>query len=85
MIALAAHLKLVSHDGDGKTTSLEEQFDLILEEAGVHKSFGLYKEKRFTRLGYQAGAVNDCIPYFKQLLAQTPLNNLLVVADQGRI
>ena len=78
--ALAALLKLVSHDGDGKTTSLAEQFDLILEETGVHRSFSLYKEKRFTRLGYQAGAVYDCIPYFKQLLAQTPLNNLLVCA-----
>ena len=78
--ALAALLKLVSHEGDGKTTSLAEQFDLILEEVGVYKSFSLYKEKRFTRIGYQAGAVYDCIPYLKQLLAQTPLNNLLVRA-----
>ena len=32
--ALIAFLKLVSHDGDGKTTSLADQFDLILEDAG---------------------------------------------------
>ena len=63
--ALAAMLKLVAHEGDGKTASLAEQFDLILEEAGVHKSFSLYKERRFTRLGNQAGAVYDCIPYIK--------------------
>ena len=76
--ALAALLKLVTHEGDGKTASLAEQFDLILEGAGVYKSFSLYKERRFTRLGYQAGAVYDCIPFFKHLLAETPLNNLLV-------
>ena len=51
-----------------------------LEEAGLHKSFSLYKEKRFTRLGYQAGAVYDCIPIFRQILEETPLNNLLVRA-----
>ena len=32
--ALIAFLKLVSHDGDGKTTSLADQFDLIPEDAG---------------------------------------------------
>ena len=53
---------------------------MILEEAGVHKSFSLYKEKRFTHLGYQAGVVYECIPYIKLLLSQTPLNNLLVRA-----
>lgn len=77
---MAALLKLVAHGGDGKTTSLAEAFDLILEEARVYKSFSLYEEKRFTRLGYQAGAVYDCISYLKQLLAQTPLNNLLIRA-----
>ena len=40
--ALIAILKLVSHGGDGKSTSLAEQFDLILEESGVYKSFSLY-------------------------------------------
>ena len=40
--ALIAILKLVSHGGDGKSTSLAEQFDLLLEESGVHKSFSLY-------------------------------------------
>lgn len=76
--AMEALLKLVSVEGDGKTTSLGPLFNLKLEEAGVHKSFSLYKEKRFTRLGYQAGAIYDCIPFFKQVLTETPLNNLLV-------
>ena len=55
--ALKAILKLVSHESDGTNTSLANQFDIILESYGVHKSFSLYKERRFTRLGYQAGAV----------------------------
>ena len=76
--SLAAILKLVSPEGDDKTTSLAEEFTLILEKAGVYKSFSLYKEWRFTRLEYQAEAVYDCIPYIKQLLDLTPLKNLLV-------
>ena len=76
--ALDALLKLVATDGDGKTTSLADCFNLKLEEYGVHKSLSLYKEKRFTRLGYQGGAVYDSIPYFKEVLEETPLNNLLV-------
>ena len=78
--ALKALLKLVAHEGDGKTTSLADQFDRILEEAGVYKSFSLYKEKRFTRLGYQSGAIYDSLPYLRKLLDETPLNNLLVRA-----
>ena len=55
------------------------QFDSKLEQSGLYKSFSLYKEKRFTRLGYQAGAVFECIPFFKQVLEETPLNNLLIL------
>ena len=29
-------------------------------------------------MGYQAGAILDCLPYFQQILDETPLNNLLV-------
>ena len=76
--AMEAPLKLVSAEGDGKTTSLGPLFDLKLEEDGVYKSFSLYKEKRFTHLGYQAGAILDCIPYFRNVLEETHLNNLLV-------
>ena len=76
--AMEALLKLVSTEGDGKSTSLGPLFDLKLEEDRVYKSFSLYKEKRFTRLGYQAGAILDCLPYFKKVLDETPLNNLLV-------
>ena len=45
-------------------TYLAGDFDLILEDNGKFKAFSLYKEKRFTRLGYKAGVVYDCLPYF---------------------
>ena len=78
--ALQPLLKLAAHEGDGKTISLADLLTLKLEKAGVHKTFTLYKEKRFTRLGYQPGAVYDCIPYFRQILNDTPLNNILIRA-----
>ena len=77
-VALIALLKLVSKESDGKTVSLTEQFDYILDEDGVLKSLSLYKEKRFTKLGYLAGAAYDCLPYFQKVLTETPLNNLLI-------
>ena len=58
-------------------SSIWHDFNMIFL-AGVHKSLSLYKEKRFTRLGYQSGALYDCIPYLKKLLDETPLSNLLV-------
>ena len=78
--ALEALLKLVAHAGDGKTISLADLFTLKLEVAGVHKTISLNKENRFTRLGYQAGAMYDCIPYFRQIDNDTPLSNLLIRA-----
>ena len=47
-------------------------------EDGVYRTFSLYKERRFTKLGYSAGAIYDCLPQFKKLLERTQLNNLLV-------
>jgi hypothetical protein len=77
-VALTAFFKLVSPESDGKTISLRDHFDQALEAAGEHKSLSLYKEKIFTKLGYLAGAVFDCLPFFRQILEKTPLNNLLV-------
>ena len=76
--AMEALLQLVARGGDGKSTSLCDDFTQILEEDGVYRTFSLYKERRFTRLGYSAGALYDCLPQFKKLLERTHLNNLLV-------
>ena len=76
--AWEAVLKLVAHEGEGKTISFSDLFTLKLGEARVHKIFSLYKEIRFTRSAYQAGAVYNSIPYFWQIFNDTPLNNLLI-------
>ena len=78
--AIAALLQLVSKGGNGKSVSLADEFDEVLEEDVVHKSYSLYKESRFTKLGYTAGAIYECLPQFKKLLERTHLNNLLVKA-----
>ena len=76
--ALTAFLKLVSRDGSGKTTSLWEEFDILLEQEGLSKSLSLYKERRWAALGYQCGTVFDCVPLFSRLLNETPKSNLLI-------
>ena len=67
LAAIKALLKLVAKGGDGKTTSLGDDFDQILEEDNVYKSYSLYKERRFSKLGYSAGAIYDCLPQFQKL------------------
>ena len=77
---IPALLKLVAKESDGKTSSLADEFSLILEEDGLYKTFSIYKERRFARLGYSAGSVYESIPQFKKLLERTNKNNLLVRA-----
>ena len=77
MIALVG---LVAKRGNGKSLSLGDEFDVILEEDGVSKTYSLYKERRFTKLGYTAGAIYDFLPQFQKLLERTHTNNLLVRA-----
>ena len=80
LAALKAMLSLVSHEKSAKPTSLAEEFDLQLEEDGISKSVSLYKERRFTKLGYSAGAVFDCLDQYKKILDDTSCFNLLVQA-----
>ena len=56
------------------------EFNLALEEGGLTKSLSLYRERRFTKLGYWAGSVFDCIPIFQKILEGTTNNSLLVQA-----
>ena len=78
--AMTALLKLVSNEQSAKPTSLAKEFELILEEDGIAKNFSLYKERRFTKLRYTEGAIDDCIPQFEKLLKHTSYNNMLVQA-----
>jgi hypothetical protein len=79
-VAIPALLKLVAKEGDGRTSSLADEFSLILEEDEVYKTYSLYKEIRFAKLGYTAGAIYDCLPQFTKLLERTSKNNMLVRA-----
>ena len=78
--AMKALLKLVSNEESAKPTSLSKEFDMQLEKDGVHKSFSLYKERRFTKLGYTAGAIVECLPQFREILKKTSHTNMLVRA-----
>ena len=78
--AIKAMLKLVAHQESGKPTSLAKEFDLQLEKDGVYKSMCLYKERRFTKLGYSAAAILDCMTQYETILESTTHNNLLVQA-----
>lgn len=62
VIDMKVLLKLVSHEESAKPTSLAKEFDIQLEKDGVNKSFSLYKERRFTKLGYTAGAIVNAFP-----------------------
>jgi hypothetical protein len=79
-VAIPALLKLVAKEGDGRTSSLADEFSLILEGDGVYKTYSLYRERRFAKLGYTAGAIYDCLPQFTKLLERTSKNNMLVRA-----
>ena len=51
---IQAILKLVSYDKSGNSSSLAEEFDVIIEGEGAVKHMSLYHERRFTKLGYSA-------------------------------
>ena len=80
LAAIKAMLKLVSHEKSAAKVSLSKSFDLELEKDGVYKSMSLYKERRFTKLGYSAGAILDCVQQYERVLENTTCNNLLVQA-----
>ena len=73
-------MKLVSHEESAKPTSLFKECDMQLEKDGVHKSLSLYEERRFTKLGYTAGEIVECIPQFEKILEETTHQNMLVEA-----
>ena len=70
MCAITALMKLVSTEESAKPTSL-------LEKTRHAKSLSLYKECRFTKLGYTAEAIIECLPQFHAILEQTTKCNML--------
>ena len=80
LAAIKAMLKLVGRDESAKPTSMAQAFDLQLEEDGLYKTMSLYKERRFTKLGYSAAAILDCLPQYEKILEKTTYTNVLVQA-----
>lgn len=64
----------------GHQSSLYLEFEKIIADNGKSKKFSLFKERRFCLLGYTAAAVLYHLQDFKDLLATTKSNNLLVLA-----
>ena len=61
---------------------LSDEFSLILEEDGLYKSYSLFKERGFVKLGYASETLFDCTPQFQKLLERTSKNKLLVKASR---
>ena len=66
-VIIPALLKVIGRESSSHTSSLSDEFSLILEEDVVYKSYSLYKERRFAKHGFTAGALFDCIPRFQKL------------------
>ena len=80
LAGIQAVLKLVTHDKSGNTVSLAEEFDDLLQRENLVKHMTLYKERRFTKLGYTAASILCALPQLRTLLHETWKNNLLVEA-----
>ena len=51
--------------------TLAEEFDSMLEQEGFAKHISLYKERRFTKLGYSAASVMQALPLITKSLMET--------------
>ena len=80
-VVIPALLKLVLWDGHTRSSSLADEFELILKEDGICKTCSIYKEWYFTKSWHTAGTLLDCIPQFKKLVDCTNKCNLLTGVD----
>ena len=64
-------INLISHDKSAHSTNLAEEFDHIAERENQVKHIGLYKERRFTKLGYVCASLQDAMPLINTLLVET--------------
>lgn len=80
LAGIQALLKLVTHDKSGNTVSLAEEFDDLLRRENLVKHMTLFKERRFTKLGYTAASILCALPQLRTLLHETWKSNLLVEA-----
>ena len=77
---MTALLKIVMPDTSANSCSLAVPFERLCIDHGSDKKLTLYKERRFCKLGSCANAIIQALPILKQLLEETPADNLLVQA-----
>ena len=81
MCTITALLKLVSHEESAESTSLaNKEFGIELEKDNTAKSLYMYKEHHFTKLGYTARAIVECLPQFRNVLNNSTHANMLTEA-----
>ena len=80
LAGITAITKLITHEKNGNTVTLAEEFDRMLEQEGLTKHISLYKGRRFTKLGYSAASVLQALPQITKLLVETWKSNLLIEA-----
>ena len=80
--AIVALCKLIFPDTSGKSSSLSDEFDLLIEKQKRVKTVYMYQERRFTKLGTTAASIIDSLDLYQLLLDQTTRNYLLVKASK---
>ena len=80
--AIVALCKLICPDTSGKSSSLSDEFNLLIEKQKRVKTVYMYQERRFTKLGTTAASIIDSLDLYQLLLDQTTRNNLLVKASK---
>ena len=78
--ALVALCKLIPPNNSAKSSSLSDEFDIIIESESREKLASMYQERRFTKLDTTAACVVKIIDLYNKLLEQTSKRNLLVKA-----
>ena len=75
LTGLKSILSFVSHDKSAASTNQADLFDFVLEPEGKVKHLSLYKERRFTKLGYSCASILDAYPYLEMVINETHLSN----------
>ena len=78
--ALVTFCKLITPDTSAKSSSLSDEFNIIIESEGRVKLAPMYQQRRFNKLGTTAACVIKSIDLYNELLEQTSKRNLLVKA-----
>ena len=71
-------LNWISHHKSALPTNVADLFDKVCEEEGRTRTFNLYQQRRFAKLGYLAGAILDAMDLLVILLDRVPDQNLHV-------